>query len=93
MSSTILNVRIDSKIKKEAAKVAETLGFTLSAVVNATLRNLIKTKSVNFSESYEPTPYLGRIIKQAEKDRKEEKNMSPAFTNAKDAIAWLHRQR
>jgi addiction module RelB/DinJ family antitoxin len=89
----VLNVRIDSKVKKEAAKVAETLGFTLSAVVNATLRNLIKTKSVNFSESYEPTPYLARIIKQARKDRESGKNMSPMFENMNDALAWLNKQK
>lgn len=93
MKTTVLNVRTDPKVKKEAARVAESLGFTLSSLMNAYLRNLIKTKSVNFSESYEPTPYLARILKQAEKDRKAGKNISPGFSNAKDAIAWLQRQR
>lgn len=93
MADAVLNVRTDRRLKKDAAKVAESLGFTLSSVVNAYLRRLVKTRRVDFAESYEPTPYLARIIRQAEKDIKERKNLSPAFDNAKDAIAWLKKQR
>ncbi|HUD19952.1 MAG TPA: type II toxin-antitoxin system RelB/DinJ family antitoxin [Patescibacteria group bacterium] len=92
MRTTILNVRTDPKVKREAAKVAESLGFTLSSLVNAYLRSLVKTKTIEFSESYEPTPYLARILKKADKDLKDDKG-SPVFDNAKDAIAWLHRKR
>ena len=93
MADAVLNVRTDAKLKREAAKVADSLGFSLSSVVNASLRKLVKTKRVDFAESYEPTPRLARSIRQAEKDRKAGKNMSPIFDNAKDAIAWLHRQK
>lgn len=89
MVDAVIHVRTDAKVKKEAAKVAESLGFTLSSVINASLRKLIKTRRVDFEESYEPTPYLKRIIRQTEKDRKEGKNISPAFNNVKDALAWL----
>lgn len=93
MADTVINIRTDAKLKREAAKVADSLGFTLSSVINASLRKLVKTKRVDFAESYEPTPYLARVIRQAEKDIKEGKNLSPAFDNAKDAVAWLKRQR
>jgi len=89
MDTTILNVRIDSKVKKQAAKVAESLGLTLSSVVNGYLRQLIKTKRVDFSESYEPTPYLERQIKRAMKERKEGKYIS--FDKAEDAVKYLDR--
>jgi addiction module RelB/DinJ family antitoxin len=91
MSSTLLTVRMDTKIKKQAAKVAESLGFTLSSVVNGYLRQLIKQKRVDFSESYEPTPYLERMIKQARKERAKGKG-SPIFDNMSDALAWLNKQ-
>ena len=93
MASTLLTIRTDAKVKKQAAHVAESLGFSLSAVVNAYLRQLIKTKRVEFAESYEPTTYFKRVIAQAEKDRKAGKNMSPAFHTMKDALAWLNKQR
>lgn len=87
MADTLLTVRTDTKVKKEAAKVAESLGFTLSSLVNAYLRKLIKTKRVDFAESYEPTPYLKRLIKQAEKEYKEGKTLS--FKNPADALRYV----
>lgn len=91
MNTAVLTIRTEPTVKKRAQKVADILGFSLSSLVNRFLRDLIKTKTIRFSESYEPTPYLKRIIRQAEKDSKKGKNLSPMFDNAKDAIAWLHR--
>lgn len=93
MADAVIHVRTDAKLKREAAKIADSLGFTLSSVINASLRKLIKTRRVDFEESYEPTPYLKRILRQVDKDIKEGKNLSPAFDNAKDAIAWMKKQR
>lgn len=87
MNTAILNVRTEPTIKKQAQKVADTLGFSLSSLVNGFLRELIKTKTVRFSESYEPTPYLKRAIAQARKEHKEGKFVS--FSNGKDAIDYL----
>ncbi len=90
MNTAILTIRTEPAVKKQAQKVAESLGFSLSTLVNAYLRNFLKTKTVHFQENYEPTPYLKRVIRQTEKDIKKGKNMSPMFDNAKDAVAWLH---
>lgn len=92
MNTAILTIRTEPTVKKQAQKVAESLGFSLSTLVNAYLRSFLKTKTVHFQESYEPTPYLKRILKQTQKDIKEGKNISPAFDNAKDAIAYLDAQ-
>ncbi len=89
MADTLLTVRTDSRIKKEAARVAEALGFSLSSVINGYLRKLIKTRRIDFSESYEPTPYLKRVIKQVEKDYKEGKYIS--FEKPEDALRYLDR--
>lgn len=40
----------------------------------------------------EPSKYLIKAMKQAEKDWKSG-NVSPAFDNAEDAIAWLHKSK
>ncbi len=87
MNTTVLNVRVESKVKTEAAKVADTLGLTLSAIVNATLRNLVKSKSVSFSESYEPTPYLKRLIKEASKEYEDGKTIK--CINSRDAKKYV----
>ena len=87
MNTILLTVRTNKKVKTQAAKVAKALGFNLSSLINGYLRQLIKTKEVHFQESYEPTPYLKRLIKQAEKERKEGKYIS--FPNGRDAVRYL----
>ena len=86
--SAVINVRVEPKIKRQAHKVAEELGFSLGSLINGYLHNLVKTKTVFFPPE-EPNAYLKRLIKQADKDY-EEGRESPAFSNAKDAIEWLN---
>lgn len=92
MNTAVISTKIDPQTKKRAQEVAKELGIPLSVVIKATLKQFIKTKTLEFSARDErPSPYLINAIKQAEKDWKEGK-ASPIFDNAKDAIAWLHRK-
>jgi len=89
MSNTaIVNIRTNAKIKSEAQKITEELGLNLSVVINAYLRQLIRTKTVSFSLDEEPTDYLLQVLKESKKDIKKG-FVSPAFDNAKDADKWL----
>lgn len=91
MNYAVVATKVDPQTKKEAQKTAHELGMPLSVVIKAFLKQFIKTKSVEFSaRGEEPSEYLIKTIKQAEKDLKEGK-ASPVFDNAKTAIAWLHR--
>jgi len=92
MNDAFINIRTDKKLKAQAAKVAQELGFSLSTLLNAYMKRLVKTKTVHFKESYEPTAYLKRLIKETDRELAEGKG-SPVFDNAKDAIAWLNRKR
>lgn len=87
MKTAVINIKTDTKTKNQAKKVAEELGFSLSSLANAYFRTLIKTKEVHFSVNpkEEPSDYMIQALKEAEEDKK----VSPAFSNAKDAIAWL----
>jgi antitoxin component of RelBE/YafQ-DinJ toxin-antitoxin module len=84
--TAILNVRVEPKIKKQAHKIAEELGFSLSSLVNGYLYNLIKTKQVYYPPE-EPNEYLKNRIKQAEENYKNGKTIS--FKNPKDALAYI----
>lgn len=76
MKTAVLNIKIDPKVKKEAQKVADELGFTLSAIINASLKNLARTKTISFSV-LEPSEYLKKAIREAEADRKKGKSVGP----------------
>jgi addiction module RelB/DinJ family antitoxin len=91
MKTTMINIKTDKKVKEEAQKLAEELGFTLSALITASLKQFIRTRSVEFSAGYRMTPYLEGIIKEVEEDLKTGKNISPMFSNADDAKAYLAR--
>lgn len=87
---TIINIKADKEVKENAQKVAEELGLTLSAIVNASLKQFIRTREVYFSSVPRMTEELEILINQANKDYKEKKNISPVFASAKDALDYLH---
>lgn len=71
MNTAIVNVKVDPKIKKQAQTVAQSLGFSLSSLINAYLRQLVRDRKVGFSDiRLELTPYAKRMLKQTQKDFK-----------------------
>ena len=90
MNTATVNFKTEPKVKEQAQKTAENLGFTLSSVLNAFLKQFIRTKTVHFSDRKPeiPTQYFLDAIKQAKKNLKEG-NVSPAFDNIKDNLEWL----
>lgn len=91
MNTAIINIKTEPSTKKQAQRVASELGLSLSALINAYLKEVIKTRRVEFSLDEKPSPYLVKILKKAEKNLKERKG-SPVFDNAEDAISWLHKK-
>jgi len=92
MNTAIINIKINPKVKTQAQQVVEELGLSLSGVINAFLKQLVRTKSVSFTVSEEPTTHMLQALKESEEDVKAGR-VSPSFTNAKDAIGWLHKGR
>lgn len=89
MNTAVINIKTNRVIKAQAQQVAKELGFSLSSLINAYLKQLIKTKTITFSASEEePTEYLLDILRSSKHDIKEG-NTSPAFMNAADATKWL----
>jgi len=91
MNTAVINIKTQSEVKTKAEKIASDLGISLGSLINIYLKRLVRTQRVNFSVE-EPSEYLKRVMRQADKDLKAGK-ASPSFDNAKDAIAWLHRSR
>lgn len=89
MKTTMINIKTDKKVKEDAQKLAKELGFTLSALVTASLKQFIRTRSVSFSAEYQMTPYLEGVLDEVEKDLKKGKNLSPAFSNGEDMDEYL----
>jgi len=89
MSNTaVINIRTDIKVKNKAKEIAEQLGLSLSAVINAYLKQFVRAKSVSFSLDEEPSDFLLQTLAESKKDIKNG-YISPAFDNVKDADEWL----
>ncbi len=90
-AKTVLNIKIDKKTKEEAQKLAKSLGLNLSQIANASYKQFIRNREFTFTEGYTMTPYLEKVIEEAQADYDAGRNISPAFSNAEDAIKWLNK--
>jgi addiction module RelB/DinJ family antitoxin len=93
MNTASLFVKTDPKVKQEAQKTAAELGISLSSIVNAFLRQFVKTKTIHFSvyDDEIPSPYLQELMRRAKEDR-ESGNAPPEFETADELIEYLHKQ-
>ena len=87
MNTSVITVKTPLEVKTKAQEVAKELGFSLSSLVNAYLRQLVKTKTVHFSLPEEPTPFLLNSLKESKEDIKAGKVMS--FDNPEDAVTYV----
>lgn len=70
MSNAVINIRTQPEVKQAAQRLAAELGFSLSALINAFLKQFIRTKTVFFTLQEEPTDFLIKKLKQSEEERK-----------------------
>jgi len=92
MNTAVINIKTQPETKAKAQEIARQIGVSLSSLLNAYLKQFIKTKTVTFNADDE---ILNKrtlaIMKQAEENRKQGKG-SPIFDNAEDSIKWLEKQ-
>lgn len=91
MSTAVINIKTEENVKKQAQNIASELGLSLSALINAYLKQLVRTRRVEFDLGEEPSLRLIKNIKQAEENLKKGKH-SPIFRTGKDAVEWLEKQ-
>lgn len=89
--NTVIHLKANKEIKENAQKLASDLGLSLSDVINASLRNFIRTREIYFSHTPRMTPELEVLLDGVEKDLKKGRNLSPRFKTAKQAIDYLNK--
>lgn len=89
---TVIHIKADKEVKENAQELASKLGLSLSDVINASLRNFIRTREVVFSDVLKMTPELEKLLDGVEQDLKKGKNLSPVFNTMDDAIEYLEKQ-
>ena len=85
---SVINIKTDTKIKKEAQKIASDLGLSLSGIINGFLNQLVRDKKILFSlNENNPSQYLLSLLKQSQQERKEGKFYS--FKDNDEALKFL----
>lgn len=88
---TVLNIKTDLVIKEQAKSVAQELGLSLSAVVNAYLRQFSRDKAVYFSLAPKMTSGLEELIGPIENDIKSRRNLSKIIDSPQALTQHLER--
>jgi addiction module RelB/DinJ family antitoxin len=87
--NTVIHIKADKEVKENAQKLARDLGLSLSDVINASLRNFLRTREVTFSFIPRMTPEFERLLGPIEKDIKNGRNLSGPFTSQKEIEEYL----
>jgi hypothetical protein len=82
--------KIEPKLKKAAMKKAKEQGTTFSSVLNFAANAFVDGQlNIGLIVNEELNSRTKKMLARELKNIREGKNMSPEFTNAKDAIAYL----
>jgi antitoxin component of RelBE/YafQ-DinJ toxin-antitoxin module len=77
--TTTLHIKTDTKVRDQVEKLAKQNGLTVTALVNISLRSLIKRPVLELDLAPEPNARTRKIIDQARNDYKAGKNISGPF--------------
>ena len=89
MSNTVLHVKLDPELKRQAQEAAASLGLPLSTIVSANLRQFVQTRSITISDAPRLRPEVAEELQKRIKDAKNGKDISPAFTDMEKARKWI----
>lgn len=82
--NNIINIKTKPDLKEQAQKIASDLGLSLSAVLNAYLRQFVRNKAVHFSVSPIMSPELENLLGPIEYDIQRGKNVSKPVSSPKE---------
>ncbi|MBI2430608.1 MAG: hypothetical protein HYV39_01175 [Candidatus Levybacteria bacterium] len=87
MNTTTIHVKTDIKTRDDAKKIAEYFGFSLTALVNALLKQIVRTKRLALGMDERPTQYMLESLKKSEEDVKAGRVIS--FKSGQEALDYV----
>ncbi len=85
----MLNVKTDKEVKEGVQEFAREIGMPVSTIINAYLREILRTREIRFSAPPRMTPKLEKTIAVAERDYKAKKNLSPALSTPEEISRYF----
>jgi addiction module RelB/DinJ family antitoxin len=88
MSNVLLSIKTDEQTKQDLKAFATELGISSTAVVNMVLKQVLRDRRIVLSTDLEPTPYLEKIMREADDDYKNDRDITHTSSPA-EAITHL----
>jgi antitoxin component of RelBE/YafQ-DinJ toxin-antitoxin module len=86
---TVINIKTEKEVKIDAQKLAKEMGFSLSALINAYLKQFLRNKEVYFSSASKMSPKIEDLLGKIEFDIQRDRNVSPSFSSKKELGEYL----
>jgi addiction module RelB/DinJ family antitoxin len=86
---TMINIKAETSLKREAQKLAEDLGLSLSTVVNYFLKQFVSERKITFTDHPMPNKATRMLLEKIDRDIKAGRNMAGPFNSADEMIASL----
>jgi addiction module RelB/DinJ family antitoxin len=91
MSQVPITVKIDADVKKQAQKLAQRLGLSLSTIVENKLREVVSERRVVFEEELIPNEKTAKELEKIEADIKTDRNLSKPFNTFEELERHLNK--
>ena len=76
---TVLNIKIDKELKKQLQSVAKDLGLPVSTVITASVRDVIRSRSITISADLRLRPEVEKELLMLSENAKKGIDISPVF--------------
>ncbi|HCM82743.1 MAG: hypothetical protein UW37_C0011G0008 [Candidatus Gottesmanbacteria bacterium GW2011_GWA2_44_17] len=87
MNTAVINVKLNPDLKVQAQNVAQELGLSLSSLVNACLKQVVRARTVTLRAAEVPTDYMIKTLDKSKKDKREGKIIS--FKNNDEVLDYI----
>jgi addiction module RelB/DinJ family antitoxin len=88
MNTAIVNIKTDPETKKQLQAFAAQVGLPVSALLNAQIKQILRTGQLEFSTQLEPNAHLVKVMQQAEENLVKDQNITHT-NNTKEALDHL----
>jgi addiction module RelB/DinJ family antitoxin len=68
MTTTVISVKVDEDVKKNAQAIAKSTGISLSSLINSYLIQVVATRRIELFAPEQMTPKLEKLIEQVEQE-------------------------
>ena len=90
---TVLNVKIDKELKKQAQAAAKALDLPVSTIVSASLREFVRTRSITISDTPRLKPEVeAELLEMSRQYKAGTLEVSPEFDSAEESFVWLDKE-